>query len=80
MFTDEDVESTGGWSCSARPWSRTCSPARTPSGSPYASTAALFQVVGVTAAKGASGQQDQDDIALAPLTAVQDAITVTAAG
>lgn len=35
----------------------------------------LFQIVGVTEAKGASGQQDQDDIALAPLTAVQDAIT-----
>jgi putative ABC transport system permease protein len=34
-----------------------------------------FQVVGVTKSKGSNGVQDQDDIALAPLTAVQDAIT-----
>jgi putative ABC transport system permease protein len=35
----------------------------------------LFQVVGVTKSKGSSGVQDQDDIALAPITAVQDALT-----
>jgi putative ABC transport system permease protein len=34
-----------------------------------------FQVVGVTAAKGSNGQQDQDDIAFAPMTAVQDVLT-----
>jgi putative ABC transport system permease protein len=34
-----------------------------------------FQVVGVTASKGSNGVQDQDDVALAPLTAVQDAIS-----
>jgi putative ABC transport system permease protein len=34
-----------------------------------------FQVVGVTQSKGSNGVQDQDDVALAPLTAVQDAIT-----
>jgi putative ABC transport system permease protein len=34
-----------------------------------------FQVVGVTAPKGSNGMQDQDDLALAPITAVQDAIT-----
>ena len=39
-----------------------------------------FQVVGVTAAKGSNGVQDQDDVALAPLTAVQDALTGYAAG
>jgi len=39
-----------------------------------------FQVVGVTAAKGSNGVQDQDDVALAPLTAVQDAITGYASG
>lgn len=33
-----------------------------------------FTVVGVTAAKGSNGQQDQDDIVLAPLTAVQDSL------
>jgi putative ABC transport system permease protein len=34
-----------------------------------------FQVVGVTESKGASGAQDQDDVAIAPLTAVQDTLT-----
>ena len=34
-----------------------------------------FQVVGVTASKGSNGLQDQDDIAFAPLTAVQDVLT-----
>jgi putative ABC transport system permease protein len=34
-----------------------------------------FQVVGILAAKGASGMQDQDDVALAPLSAVQDTLT-----
>jgi putative ABC transport system permease protein len=34
-----------------------------------------FTVVGVTKAKGASGVQDQDDVVLAPITAIQDAIT-----
>ncbi len=36
---------------------------------------ANFQVVGILAAKGASGMQDQDDVALAPLSAVQDTLT-----
>jgi putative ABC transport system permease protein len=34
-----------------------------------------FQVIGVTASKGSNGVQDQDDVVLAPLTAVQDALT-----
>ncbi|MEA2155265.1 MAG: putative transport system permease protein [Solirubrobacteraceae bacterium] len=34
-----------------------------------------FQVVGVTKPKGSNGIQDQDDLVLAPLTAVQDAIS-----
>jgi putative ABC transport system permease protein len=34
-----------------------------------------FQVIGVTAAKGSNGAQDQDDVAFAPITAVQDALT-----
>ncbi|MDO8189599.1 ABC transporter permease [Conexibacter sp. JD483] len=36
---------------------------------------ANFQVVGILASKGASGMQDQDDVALAPLSAVQDTLT-----
>src|SRR4051794_25971129 len=39
-----------------------------------------FQVVGVTDSKGSNGVQDQDDVALAPLTAVQDAVAGYASG
>jgi putative ABC transport system permease protein len=34
-----------------------------------------FQVIGVTGSKGASGATNQDDVAIAPLTAVQDTLT-----
>jgi putative ABC transport system permease protein len=33
-----------------------------------------FQVVGVTQSKGTNGTQDQDDIVMAPITAVQDSL------
>jgi putative ABC transport system permease protein len=33
---------------------------------------ATFQIIGVLAPKGTNGQQDQDDVVLAPITAVQD--------
>lgn len=39
-----------------------------------------FQVVGVTASKGSNGVTDQDDVVLAPLTAVQDTLTGYASG
>jgi putative ABC transport system permease protein len=34
-----------------------------------------FTVAGVTAPKGSNGSQDQDDVVIAPLTAVQDTLT-----
>ncbi|HEX3802974.1 MAG TPA: ABC transporter permease [Solirubrobacteraceae bacterium] len=34
-----------------------------------------FQIVGVTASKGSNGSTDLDDVAIAPLTAVQDVLT-----
>jgi putative ABC transport system permease protein len=34
-----------------------------------------FDVIGVTASKGSNGTTDQDDVAFAPLTAVQDTLT-----
>ena len=34
-----------------------------------------FQVIGVTNSKGSNGATDQDDVAFAPLTAVQDTLT-----
>ncbi|HEX4690720.1 MAG TPA: ABC transporter permease [Solirubrobacteraceae bacterium] len=36
---------------------------------------ASFRVIGVLAGKGSNGVQDQDDVALAPITAVQDTLT-----
>ena len=36
---------------------------------------ANFQVIGVTASKGSNGTSNQDDTAIAPLTAVQDTLT-----
>ncbi|MHB8670155.1 MAG: ABC transporter permease [Acidimicrobiales bacterium] len=36
---------------------------------------ASFQVVGVTVSKGSNGFQDRDDVAIAPLTSVQDSLT-----
>jgi putative ABC transport system permease protein len=36
---------------------------------------ASFQVVGITAPKGSNGFQDQDDVAFAPVSAVQDTLT-----
>jgi putative ABC transport system permease protein len=36
---------------------------------------ANYQVVGVTATKGSNGVADQDDVAFAPLTAVEDTVT-----
>ena len=35
-----------------------------------------FRVIGVLKSKGTNGVQDQDDIAMAPITAVQDVLTV----
>jgi putative ABC transport system permease protein len=34
-----------------------------------------YQIVGVTASKGSNGTANQDDVAFAPLTAVQDTLT-----
>jgi putative ABC transport system permease protein len=39
-----------------------------------------FQVIGVLTAKGSNGIQDQDDIAIAPLTTTQDLITGVTGG
>jgi len=36
---------------------------------------ASFQVIGITAPKGSNGLQDQDDVAFAPISAVQDVLT-----
>src|SRR5262245_53665210 len=49
-----------------------------PSGNPVGQTIRVdgtsFTVVGVTASKGSDGSSDQDDVVIAPLTAVQDTL------
>ncbi|HEX4490671.1 MAG TPA: ABC transporter permease [Acidimicrobiia bacterium] len=39
-----------------------------------------WRVIGVLKSKGTNGVQDQDDVAMAPITAVQDALTGTTGG
>jgi putative ABC transport system permease protein len=46
-----------------------------PIGQTVAVNGTNFQVIGVTNSKGSNGTTDQDDVAFAPLTAVQDTLT-----
>ncbi len=50
-------------------------PGQNPVGQTVQVNGSSFQVAGVTSPKGSNGIQDQDDIVLAPLTAVQDQLT-----
>jgi putative ABC transport system permease protein len=50
-------------------------PGQDPVGSSVQVNGTSFQVIGVTAPKGSNGVQDQDDVAIAPLNAVRDALT-----
>ena len=48
---------------------------QSPIGSTIQVNGTNFEVIGVTASKGSNGTADQDDVAFAPLTAVQDTLT-----
>jgi putative ABC transport system permease protein len=50
-------------------------PASDPVGATLQVNGTNFQVIGVTVSKGSNGSQNQDDVAMAPLTAVQDTLT-----
>ena len=50
-------------------------PGQNPVGQTVLVNGTNFQVVGVTASKGSNGVQDADDIAIAPITAVQDSLS-----
>ena len=50
-------------------------PGSDPVGSTIRVNGTGYQVIGVTAAKGSNGSQNQDDVAIAPLAAVQDTLT-----
>jgi putative ABC transport system permease protein len=50
-------------------------PGQDPVGATVEVNGANFEVIGVTASKGSNGTTNQDDVAVAPLTAVQDTLT-----
>lgn len=50
-------------------------PGQDPVGQTIQINGSNFQVVGLTQAKGSNGAQDQDDIVMSPITAVQDHLT-----
>jgi putative ABC transport system permease protein len=50
-------------------------PGQDPVGNTVQVNGTSFQVIGVTASKGSNGAQNQDDVAIAPLTAVRDSLT-----
>ncbi len=50
-------------------------PGQNPVGQTVLVNGVNFQVVGVTASKGSNGVQDADDVAIAPITAVQDTLS-----
>ncbi len=50
-------------------------PGQDPVGQTVLAGGSDFQVIGLLKPKGSNGLQDQDDVALAPLTAVQDTLT-----
>ncbi|HEY1596945.1 MAG TPA: ABC transporter permease, partial [Thermoleophilaceae bacterium] len=50
-------------------------PGQNPVGQTIQVGGSQYQVIGVTQSKGSNGIQDQDDVAFAPLTAVQDTLT-----
>jgi putative ABC transport system permease protein len=50
-------------------------PGQDPVGQTVGVNGTNFSVIGVTASKGSNGTSNQDDVAIAPLTAVQDALT-----
>ncbi|MDA0171684.1 ABC transporter permease [Solirubrobacter taibaiensis] len=75
MFTAEDVRRHRRVVVLGPTVAQSLFPGADPVGQSVRVNGSSFQVVGVTEVKGSNGQQDQDDIALAPITAVQDAVT-----
>ena len=72
------ISSATSWS--ARPSSRTSSRGQNPVGQTVKVNGVSFQVVGVLKSKGTNGIQDQDDIAIAPLSTTRSLLTGTTGG
>ena len=74
FFNTDDEETHDASSFSDRPSSPTSSAATDPLDKTIKLNGASFRVVGVLKAKGSNGFQDQDDVAIAPLTSTQDTL------
>ena len=62
-------------SSSGRPWSTNLFGGADPVGQTIRVNGSSFEVIGVTKPKGSNGTQDQDDVVIAPITAVQDTLS-----
>ena len=71
---------TRAWSCSDRPSSSNLFGNANPLGQTIKVNGIGFTVVGVLASKGTNGIQDQDDIAIAPLSTTQELLTGVTGG
>jgi putative ABC transport system permease protein len=75
MFTQQDVKRHRSYVVIGPTVAQNLFPGQDPVGEMVRVNGQSFQVIGETAPKGSNGTQDQDDVAIAPITAVQDAIT-----
>jgi putative ABC transport system permease protein len=75
MFTSKDVKNHSKVVVIGPTVAENLFPGQDPVGQQLRVNGALFSVAGLTQPKGSNGVQDQDDVVLAPLTAVQDTIS-----
>jgi putative ABC transport system permease protein len=75
MFTSQDVTKHRRYVVIGPTVARNLYAGQDPVGQTLQVNGQSFQVIGETAPKGSNGSEDLDDVALAPLTSVQDTIT-----
>jgi putative ABC transport system permease protein len=75
MFTDEDVKKHQRYVVLGPTVVANLFAGQDPVGQSVRVNGTSFQVIGETKAKGSNGVQDQDDVVLAPITAVEDSIS-----
>ena len=75
FFTNKDVQKRGRVVVIGPTVASNLFPGQNPVGQTIQVGGTQYQVIGVTQSKGSNGVQDQDDVAFAPITAVQDTLT-----
>jgi putative ABC transport system permease protein len=75
MFTSQDVKKHARVAVIGPTVVSNLFPGQDPVGQTIQVGGVQYQVIGVTASKGSNGIQDQDDIVMAPITAVQDTLS-----